>query len=180
MATSTRASDDAPVRAVLGPVVAGLGMDLEDVEVRSAGRHRRISVVIDRDGGVDLDAIAEASRAVSDALDAVDVMGESPYTLEVTSPGVDRPLTLPRHWRRNAGRRVTISLADGTTVEGRIVSADDDGVDAVLDDGSTAESHARCLAWPEIASGQVQVEFRRPPEPDSGGGADEPGQPEED
>ena len=153
---------DQPVRAVIDPVVASLGFDLEDLDVQTAGRRRRVCVVIDRDGGVDLDGIAEVSAAVSQALDASDAMGEQPYTLEVTSPGVDRPLTLPRHWRRNVTRRVRVHLADGTTADARIKDADDDGVILAVDTPSGAEAQDRRLAWSELARGEVQIEFRRP------------------
>ena len=80
---------------------------------------------VDKDGGVTLDDVADATREVSRVLDDSDVMGEQPYTLEVTSRGVDKPLTLPRHWRRNQTRLVTATLADGTTITGRITSSDD-------------------------------------------------------
>jgi ribosome maturation factor RimP len=156
------------VRAAVAPVLIALGLDLEDLEIHSAGRRRRVCVVVDRDGGIDLDGLAEVSRAVSDALDAGDAMGDAPYHLEVTSPGVDRPLILPRHWRRNIGRRVRVSLADGTQIEGRVQSADDDGVTMVVDAAGTAERDVRRMAWAEVSRGDVQVEFRRPDSPATG------------
>lgn len=161
------------VRSLLEPVVTALGLDLEDLDVQASGRRRRVSVVIDRDGGVDLDGIAAASRAVSDALDASDAMGDDPYTLEVTSPGVDRPLTLPRHWRRNMGRRVRVHLADGSTVDGRIREVDDNGVLVAVDVKGKPESMERRTPWAEVVRGEVQVEFRRPQGPDSAGDSDE-------
>jgi ribosome maturation factor RimP len=144
------------VRPVLEPVVTAAGYDLEDVNVTAAGRRSVVRVVVDRDGGIDLDAVAEVSRAVSDALDAADSLGSSPYVLEVTSPGVDRPLTLPRHWRRNVGRLVRAGERSG-----RIVAADDDGV--TLD----IAGEQQVVGYPELGAGQVQVEFSRP----GGGGA---------
>ena len=92
-----------------------------------AGKRRVLRVAVDKDGGVTLDDVAAATREVSRVLDESDVMGEQPYTLEVTSRGVDRPLTLPRHWRRNLDRLVKVTLDDGATLEGRIVAASDDG-----------------------------------------------------
>lgn len=162
MVTPSRASDEAPVRSAIEPVLVSLGLDLEDLDVQASGRRRRVCVVIDRDGGIDLDGIAAASRAVSDALDGSDAMGDAPYTLEITSPGVDRPLTLARHWRRNTGRRVSAHLADGSVVEGRIRSTDDDGVTLAIDTRSGAETEERRMAWRDLARGEVQVEFRRP------------------
>ena len=143
------------LRDVVEPVCAAHGFDLEALEVAPAGRRRRVSVVIDADGGVDLDRCAELSQAISGALDAANVLGESPYTLEVSSPGVSRPLRLPRHWRRNTGRLVRVTLADGGDLVARIETADDAGV--VLD----ADGSARRLPYDAIGTARVQVEFRR-------------------
>ena len=168
MSRPSHLESDTAVRRVLEPVVAALGLDLEDVSAQASGRRRRVSVVVDRDGGIDLDGIAEASRAVSDALDDSDAMGDDPYTLEVTSPGIDRPLTLPRHWRRNVGRRVRLHAVDGSMVEGRIREVDDAGVLLLTDEGSKAESAERLISWPDVVRGEVQVEFRRPDSAPSG------------
>ena len=144
---------------LLAPVVAETGADLEDVSVSKAGKRSVVRVVVDRDGGVSLDDVADVSRGISDALDALDeqepgVLGPS-YVLEVTSPGVDRPLTQPRHWRRNVHRLVAATLRDGTTATGRITGADDDTV--TLDvDGSE-----RVLPLADVVRGVVQVEFSR-------------------
>ncbi|HJU96940.1 MAG TPA: ribosome maturation factor RimP [Jiangellaceae bacterium] len=143
------------LREIVDPLTAAHGLDLEDVEITQAGRRRRVSVVVDADGGVDLDRCAELSRAVSAAFDESGAMGETPYTLEVSSPGVSRPLTMPRHWRRNVGRLVRIGLRDGRDLMGRVDAADDTGV--MLDvDGS-----ARRLGYDAIGTARVQVEFRR-------------------
>ena len=98
---------------VLTDPLAATGLDVEAIELTQAGRRRMLRVAVDKDGGVTLDDIADATREVSRVLDDTDAMGEQPYTLEVTSPGTDRPLVHPRHWRRNQGRLVTVSLADG-------------------------------------------------------------------
>jgi ribosome maturation factor RimP len=143
------------LREIVKPLAAAHGVDLEDVEVTPAGRRRRVSVVVDADGGVDLDRCAEVSRAVSAALDESEVMGETPYTLEVSSPGVSRPLTMPRHWRRNVGRLVRLGLRDGGDLVGRIETADDTGVVLEIDGA------ARRLAYDAIGAARIQVEFRR-------------------
>ena len=143
------------VRTALEPVVTAAGFDLEDVAVTAAGRRSVIRVIVDRDGGVDMDAIAAVSRVVSDALDNSDATGDSPYTLEVTSPGVDRPLTEPRHWRRAAGRLVVAG-----DIRGRVVGADDTAV-TLLVDGTE-----RVVPYTDLAPGKVQIEFDR-----AGGGA---------
>jgi len=139
---------------LLGPVVADAGFDLEDVEVVPAGRRRVVRVVVDGDAGVGLDDVAEVSRTVSAALDSSDVMGTGAYVLEVTSPGVDRPLTEERHWRRAAGRLVTARLRDGEEVVGRVVSADTAAV--VLD----VAGDERRYDYAAVDRGKVQVEFR--------------------
>ena len=108
------------IEAELVDPLSALGFDVEAVEVTPAGKRRVLRVAVDKDGGVTLDDVADATREVSRVLDESDVMGELPYTLEVTSRGVDRPLTLPRHWRRNADRLAKVTLTDGTTVTGRI------------------------------------------------------------
>ena len=152
----SRASDQESLLALLGPIVSERGLDLEDVVVTPAGKRRLLRVIVDQDGGVELDAVAAVSSAVSQALDESSVMGGAPYVLEVTSPGVDRPLTEPRHWRRNISRLVKASLADGTTVLGRISAADDESVTLDVDGA------ARRLELAAVTSGRVQVEFNRP------------------
>jgi ribosome maturation factor RimP len=143
------------VRDALEPVVAGAGYDLEDVSITAAGRRSVVRVIVDRDGGLDLDAVADISRVISDALDGDAVMGDSPYTLEVSSPGVDRPLTQPRHWRRAVGRLVQAAVTDGGAVTGRVRSADDAGVTFDVDGAE------RVVSYADIGPGHVQVEFSR-------------------
>jgi ribosome maturation factor RimP len=137
---------------LLDPVVRAAGLELESVRISRAGSRSVLRVVVDSDHGVSTDELAEASRAVAKQVDASDVMGAGAFTLEVSSPGVDRPLTQPRHWRRSAGRLVRFSSA-GSALEGRVVTAGDDGV--VLEiDGARRE-----FAYAELGAGQVQVEF---------------------
>lgn len=158
---------------LLGPVVAENGFDLEEVSVTPAGRRRLIRVVVDGDDGVSLDDIAMVSRAVSAALDETDIMGAAPYVLEVTSPGVDRPLTEPRHWRRAAGRLVRVALSTGGDIEGRVITADDEAVHIDID-GEQRRFELRTLG-----RGRVQVEFRRPGDAE-GAGDDVDVEPDED
>lgn len=148
------------LRPLLAPVVAASGCDLEDLVVSLAGKRRRIELVIDRDGGVDLDLIAEVSRAASVALDEGDI-GDAPYVLEVTSPGIDRPLTEDRHWRRNIGRLVEVELVDGPSVTGRVQSVLEGGEPSVTVD---VDGESRTIALRDITRGRVQVEFKRPTE----------------
>lgn len=145
---------------VLAPAVAPLGLELEAVELANAGRRRLLRVIVDADAdagtsGLTLDLLADATRAVSQALDDADAMGEQPYTLEVTSPGVDRPLTLPRHWRRNVGRKVAVTTTDQTRRTGRIRAVGETSV--TLDVGGTEVE----MRYDDIAKALVQVEFNR-------------------
>jgi ribosome maturation factor RimP len=140
---------------VITDPLAAVGLDVEAVELTPAGKRRMLRVAVDKDGGVTLDDIAEATKEVSRLLDDSDVMGEQPYTLEVTSPGTDRPLTLPRHWRRNEGRLVKVTLADGSTVDGRITSAGEEH--ATLDVDGTS----RDVAYVDVAKAKIQIEFNR-------------------
>jgi ribosome maturation factor RimP len=148
------------VEQALSPVVAERGFDLEAVEVQPAGRRRLVRVLVDQDGGVTLDDIASLTAELSAHLDSTDAMGEQPYVLEVSSPGVGRPLTLPRHWRRNADRKVKLTTADGVAVTGRIGPSDDQGVTLTEVDGDTSDDGvARTLAYSEISEAHVEVEF---------------------
>ena len=149
-----RGTRDRIAAAITDPLGA-LGLDLEAVEVTPAGKRRLLRVAVDQDGGVTLDEIAEAAREVSQALDESDAMGEAPYTLEVTSRGVDRPLTLPRHWRRNHDRLVKVTTAQGETLTGRIGESDEDRV--VLD----VSGRPRTIPYADVAKALVQVEFNR-------------------
>jgi ribosome maturation factor RimP len=139
----------------LATPLAALGLDVEAVELTPAGKRRVLRIAVDADDGVTLDDVASATKKVSEVLDASDVMGEQPYTLEVTSRGVDRPLTLPRHWRRNTDRLVKVTTTDGDTVTGRILRSDDEA--ATLD----VEGTPREVDYAEVAKALVQVEFNR-------------------
>ena len=140
---------------VLTDPLAAAGFDVEAIDLTPAGKRRLLRVAVDKDGGVTLDDIAEATKEVSRVLDDSDVMGEQPYTLEVTSPGTDRPLTLPRHWRRNQGRLVKVTLADGGSVTGRITGSDE--THAVLDvDGAPVE-----VGFGDVTKAKIQLEFNR-------------------
>lgn len=140
---------------VIGPAITAVGCDLEQVTVSPAGRRKVVRVVVDADTGISLDEVAAVSRAVTEVLDARDteLFGASPYVLEVTSPGVDRPLAEPRHWRRAVGRLVEVPVG-GVTTRARVAAADSDGVDLADDAGATTRH-----PWSELGRGRVQVEF---------------------
>jgi ribosome maturation factor RimP len=153
------------------PVVGAAGYDLEELVVTLAGRRSIVRVVVDRDQGVTLDDIAEVSRAVSEVLDRNDDgMGRAPYVLEVTSPGVDRPLTEQRHWRRNIGRLVTVAVGPvghTTEITGRVTAVDGTGVTLAVEapgkpGAKKRPPTPRQVPWDELGKGRVQVEFGRP------------------
>ena len=150
------ASEDR-VWAVVEPVVQDQGYDLEALSVMAAGRRRLVKIVIDSDLGVDLDDVARISSEVSRALDDADAMGETPYVLEVTSPGVDRPLTLERHWRRAASRLVKVTLTDGESITGRVASTNETSATLVNDDDATSVN----IAFADVEKAVVQIEFNR-------------------
>jgi ribosome maturation factor RimP len=156
--STARPVDDRKLAGLIEPVVAAAGMDLESVRVSIAGRRRLLRVVVDSDHGVSLDEAAEVSRAVSVMLDAANALGDVPYTLEVSSPGVDRPLTEPRHWRRARGRLVRVKAAGEGSVEGRLLAADAEGATLALPGGE------RRFRYAELGAGSVQVEFGRIPD----------------
>jgi ribosome maturation factor RimP len=150
--------NDKRLAELIEPVVAAAGMDLESVRVSVAGKRRLLRIVVDGDHGVSLDDAADVSREISALLDQANALGEVPYTLEVSSPGVDRPLTEPRHWRRAVGRLVKVKVAGEGTAEGRILAADADGVTLDLPKGE------RRFGLAELGPGAIQIEFGRIPD----------------
>jgi ribosome maturation factor RimP len=150
-----KASSRDDLLRLLAPVVAAHGYDLEDVVITPAGKRRMLRVIVDKDGGVDLDDVARVASSVSGTLDTTDTMGGTPYVIEVTSPGVDRPLIQPRHWRRAVERLVTVGIAGVGERTGRVLATDDDGVELDIDGTPTR------VPWVDLAPGRVQVEFNR-------------------
>lgn len=155
-----------PARDLLGPVepdlvaaLAPAGYDLEAIELTPAGKRRILRIAVDKDGGITLDDVAEATRLLNDVLDVKDVLGEEPYTLEVTSRGVDRPLTLERHWRRNVGRLVKVTLSGGDVLTGRIAGVGEETV--ALEENVKGRKSRREVAYADIAKAVIQIEFKK-------------------
>jgi ribosome maturation factor RimP len=123
---------------LLEPYARAEGIELDDLDVRGAGGARIVRVLVDADGGVDVDRIAELARGMSRLLDDADPFAGS-YTLEVGSPGLERSLRRPAHFRKSVGREVTIATSetiDGhTRHHGVIEDADDHTVSVRTDDG---------------------------------------------
>ncbi|MGB8945864.1 MAG: ribosome maturation factor RimP [Streptomyces sp.] len=150
------------LRELLEPLVSSKELDLEEIEVASVGRSRVLRVVIDSDDGVDLDQIAEISRELSEKLDESDAMGEGEYTLEVGSPGAERPLTEHRHYLRAVGRLVKFQLTEGgDDLIARILEVDDEGVNLEVPGVKGRKPTARRLTFDAIAKARVEVEFSR-------------------
>jgi ribosome maturation factor RimP len=143
---------------VIAPVVERAGYDLEELAVSRAGRRHLLRITVDGDGGVSLDTVADLSREISAALDSAEETGgefsSGEYVLEVSSPGVDRPLTQPRHWRRNIGRLVLVGVGE-RQLTGRVIAADEAGI--ILDVAGRPHE----LGYAELGPGRVQVEFGR-------------------
>ena len=144
----------ARVRSIVEPIVRAASLDLEDLAVVRAGHRFVVRVIVDGDGGVDHDELGDVSRDISNALDDAEETGgeltPASYTLEVSSPGVDRPLTLPRHWRRNVGRLAKVKAGDrGLTA--RIIAVDDAGV--------TFDGHREPVPFHQLGPGHIQIEF---------------------
>ncbi|HEX2804681.1 MAG TPA: ribosome maturation factor RimP, partial [Kineosporiaceae bacterium] len=163
----TASSQADGVRSLAGPAAASAGLVVESVTVTPAGRRRVLRVIVDLPddavGGVPMEAVATASKALSEALDDSTVMGGAPYVLEVSSPGVDRPLTERRHWLRARGRLVRATLADSSELTDRL---------GVVDDGGVLLGSVR-VAWAQLRKGRIEIEFARP------GGGDDSDDPDE-
>jgi ribosome maturation factor RimP len=144
---------------LLGGEFARAGYEIEDVVIDTAARPPRITVVADGDDPLDLDSIATLSRSASDLLDRMDTPA---YVLEVTSPGVDRPLTTEKHYRRARGRKVELTLSDGSQLTGRLGEIRDGSVRLVVREGVKANFSIRELPVDGITKAVVQVEFSSP------------------
>ncbi|MET7370521.1 ribosome maturation factor RimP [Streptomyces sp. NPDC005566] len=149
------------LRALIDPLVSAEDLDLEEIEVSRAGRRRVLRVIVDSEDGVELDACAELSRAISEKLDETDAMGEGEYVLEVSSPGADRPLTEHRHYVRAIGRLAKLSLNDGDELVARILAVDDEGLDLEVPGVKGRKPTSRRIAFDEIAKARVEIEFNR-------------------
>jgi len=159
------------LRTSVTAAVETLGLDCEDIVERTVGKRLNITVVVDKDGGVDLDTIADVSSAVSAVLDDAPGLDE-PFVLEVTSPGVDRPLTHPRHWTRALNRLVEISVKEGSPtaadagvhspIRARITSVGDDHVS--LRANTKGREYELTLPFADVEHAVVQVEFSKPGE----------------
>ena len=144
---------------LLEPVVSTFSFDLDDIEITRSGGQKILDVTIDGDSGVNLDEVAEVSRAISEFLDNSDAMGDEPYVLEVGTRGVNKPLTKPVHWARNVGRLVNVA-GDAINAVGRIVDFTDPNV--TLD----IKGKLKTLSIAEISRAHIEIEFKKMPKED--------------
>lgn len=147
------------ISELISPALQKAGYFLEDVNLVSPGQHRIVTVIVDGETGLNLDQVTVASKLVSELLDEASFMGETPFTLEVTSPGIDRPLTLPRHFAKNVDRLLRVTKNDGLVVTGRILSNTQD--DVTLEVTEKKEVNEVVIALAEIKRAMVEIEFNR-------------------
>ena len=147
------------ISELVTPAVSDLGFYLEDVHVATPGNHRIVTCIVDGDVSLNLDQVTSVSRVISELLDEATFMGETPFTLEVTSPGVDRPLTQPRHFKKNADRLLKVTKLDGSEVTGRILSNSDH--DVTLTVTVKKETIEQTIPLVDIKRAVVEIEFNR-------------------
>ena len=147
------------ISELVTPAVSDLGFYLEDVHVATPGSHRIVTCIVDGDASLNLDQVTSVSRVISELLDEAAFMGETPFTLEVTSPGVDRPLTQPRHFAKNVDRLLKVIKLDGSEVTGRILSNTDE--DVTLTVTVKKETIEEVITLADIKRAVVEIEFNR-------------------
>ena len=147
------------IAELIEPAVTAQGFYLEEVQLVSPGKHRIVTCIVDGEISLNLDQVTSVSRAISELLDEAPIMGDTPFTLEVTSPGVDRPLTKPRHFAKNVDRLLKITKTDGEVVTGRIISNTESEV--VLSVVSKKETTEVTVAISDIKRAVVEIEFNR-------------------
>ena len=147
------------IAELITPALQEAGYHLEDINVVSPGNHRIVTVIVDGDAALNLDQVTVASKLVSELVDEAPFMGETPFTLEVTSPGIDRPLTLPRHFAKNVTRLLKVTQNDGVVVTGRITSNTD--LDVTLSVIEKKETKDVTVLLADIKRAVVEIEFNR-------------------
>ncbi|CAB4533400.1 unannotated protein [freshwater metagenome] len=149
---------------LISPAVTEAGFYLEEVQIASPGSHRTVTCVVDGPTPLNLDQVTIVSRIISELLDSADFMGETPFTLEVTSPGVDRPLTQTRHWTKNLTRLIKATMNDGNIIIGRLTEFDEKNATLVENIKGRIKNHT--VAFSDIKRAVVEIEFNRKDEID--------------
>ena len=149
----------AQISELITPALHKAGYFLEDVNLVNPGQHRIVTVIVDGESALNLDQVTVASKLVSELLDEAAFMGETPFTLEVTSPGIDRPLTLPRHFAKNVDHLLKVTKTDGIVITGRILSNTQDDVTLTVTEKKDVKEVTVVLA--DIKRATVEIEFNR-------------------
>ena len=144
-------SNKEQVLAVITPAIESLGFYVEDITITSAGKRSMLTVIVDGDTHLSLDQVTVATKAISEIVENLPTLGNNPFTLEVTSPGLDRPLTKPRHWLKNQDRLIKIVLTDGKEIKGRIKDSSETSV--TVDD--------QTINFADIKRATLEVEFKK-------------------
>ena len=139
------------ISAAITPALSDLGFYLEDITITSAGRRSMLTVIVDGDTHLSLDQVTVATKAISEIVENIQSLGQTPFTLEVTSPGLDRPLTKPRHWRKNLDRLVKVILLDGKEVKGRVKDVSE----------SNATVDEQVINFTDIKRATLEIEFKQ-------------------
>jgi ribosome maturation factor RimP len=139
------------ISAVITPALTSLGFYLEDLNITSAGKRSLLTVIVDADRHLSLDEVTVATKAISEIVENIPALGSTPFTLEVTSPGIDRPLTKPRHWRKNINHLVKVVLLDGSQITGRIKQAGE----------SAATIDESVINYLDIKRANLEIEFKQ-------------------
>ena len=147
------------ISQLVTPAVEAQGFFLEEVQLVSPGKHRIVTCIVDGESSLNMDQVTAVSRAISELLDEAPFMGETPFTLEVTSPGVDRPLTKPRHFAKNHDRLLKVVKLDGDVVTGRIAANSEDEVTLTVTDKKEVKEVV--VAFADIKRATVEIEFNR-------------------
>jgi ribosome maturation factor RimP len=138
------------ISAAITPALEALGFYLEDVTIISAGRRSMLTIIVDGDTHLSLDQVTSATKAIGEIVESVQSLGETPFTLEVTSPGLDRPLTKVRHWQKNINRLVKVVLQDGSEIKGRIKDVNE--VSARVDEKN--------INYSDVKRATLEIEFK--------------------
>jgi len=147
------------ISQLVTPAVEAQGFFLEEVQLVSPGKHRIVTCIVDGETSLNMDQVTSVSRAISELLDEAPFMGETPFTLEVTSPGVDRPLTKPRHFAKNHDRLLKVVKLDGDVVIGRIAANSENEVALTVTDKKEVKDVI--VAFSDIKRATVEIEFNR-------------------
>jgi ribosome maturation factor RimP len=139
------------ISAAITPALSNLGFYLEDVVITTAGRRSMITVIVDGDTHLSLDQVTQVTKAIGEIIENIQSLGQTPFTLEVTSPGLDRPLTKPRHWRKNINRLVKVVLLDGQEIKGRV--RDSTQISATIDE--------QVINLSDIKRATLEIEFKQ-------------------